>query len=70
MVKQESILCTLYGAVWSSATDMSSSLHVKAGGKEVPGNLQALIWHKEPEADCINAVSLMWTETSRGVTVS
>lgn len=60
----------VWGTVWSSSMIVSLSLHVKEGRKEVPGNLQVLTWHREPEADCINAVSLMWTETSRGVTVS
>lgn len=48
---------------------LSWSLDVKEGCQEVPGNPQALV-RKEPEASCVNAVSLMLMAASRSVTVS
>lgn len=40
------------------------------GWQEVPGNSEALGRRQETEADCVNVVSLMLTETSHSVTVS
>lgn len=55
--------------MWLNRRDAELVTRHEEGWKEVPGSPQAPVRHKEREASCVNAVSLM-TETSRSVPVS
>lgn len=60
----------VWGRVWLSSRGAELVTQHGGGMEGGPGNPQALGPRKEPEAGCVNAVSLMLTETPRNVTVS